>query len=267
MTYIWNLDPIAFSVFGLSVHWYGITYVLDFLIFQYLGWKLIQYIVKNYKKTSLSFFNQEKFENIVFYGFIFGVLGGRLGYFLFYNLATFWIDPLEIFKVWHGGMSIHGGILAVLIFGYFWTKKNKVKFWEIADVMMIPLAFSLFLGRIANFVNGELVGIKTDQSWGVIFPHIDNFLRHPSQLYESSKNLFLASLLLFFFFKLRKYQKHGFLTAVFIGGYGILRFLIEYVREREIGQDQWIFSMGQYLCIVMIIFALTIFINLKRSKK
>jgi len=100
MTYIWNLDPIAFSVFGLSVHWYGITYVLDFLIFQYLGWKLIQYIVKNYKKTSLSFFNQEKFENIVFYGFIFGVLGGRLGYFLFYNLATFWIDPLEIFKVW-----------------------------------------------------------------------------------------------------------------------------------------------------------------------
>ncbi|MCK5460994.1 prolipoprotein diacylglyceryl transferase [Candidatus Gracilibacteria bacterium] len=261
MIYIWNLDPIAFSLLGLSVRWYGIAYVLGFFIILQGGQWLLQKVKKH--SISLQHLSKESFENLCFGLFFSGILGGRIGLFLFYNPQTFWTDFWEIFKVWHGGMSIHGGILGAFLFGFFWCKKNKIPILPLADILIIPLALTLFLGRITNFLNGELVGIPTNQMWGILFPHIDELLRHPSQLYEAGKNLFLFLLLSWLFAK-DFWKKPGFLLAVFLGGYGILRFLIEFYREPAILIG--LLSMGQILCIIMILISLLLFKKTKIIK-
>ncbi len=243
----WNLDPIAFSLFGLDVRWYGLSYVLGFFLVLIIGHKIIL-------RTGLKV-SKSDFENLVFGLFFIGIVGGRLGEFLFYAPQTFLEDPLEVFKIWHGGMSIHGGILAAILFGVWWAKKHKISFYCLADSLVIPLAIALGVGRIANFINGELVGIPTDQSWGVIFPHVDDLFRHPSQLYEAGKNFILAGLLMWLLIK-DFWKKPGFLFSVFLIGYGVLRFIIEFCREPD-GMI-WVLSTGQVLCLGMVVFGLTI---------
>ncbi len=255
MKWIWNLDPIAFSIFGLDVRWYGLVYIFGFFLTLYWG----QYL---WNKTNLQGkVKKEQFENLVFGTFFFGILGGRLGEFLFYSPKTFIYNFFEIFKVWHGGMSIHGGIIGALLFVFFWCKKNKISFFHVIDIFTLPLTFTLFLGRGANFLNGELVGKLTDQSWGVVFPHIDEFLRHPSQLYEMGKNLLLFCIL-YFFFKQKKWKTEGFLASVFFIGYGTMRFIIEFFREPD--GIIWVFSTGQVLCLAMVIIG--IYLKTKANK-
>ncbi len=244
---IWDFDPVAFSLLGLPVRWYGISYILGLFLALFIGYRINAKVGLNIAKKD--------FENLVFGLFICGIIGGRVGEFLFYVPATFWTDPLEILKLWHGGMSIHGGILGALAFGYWWTKKHKISFLQIADVFTIPLAIALIFGRITNFINGELVGMPTDQTWGVVFPHIDELFRHPSQLYEAGKNLVLVAVLSVLFYR-GFWKKTGFLFVTFLAGYGILRFLIEYFREPD-GMI-WIFSTGQVLCLGMILAGLLI---------
>lgn len=238
---IWNFDPVAFSVFSLEVRWYGLSYLLGFFLCLHVGYAISQKIKLNMP--------QKTFEDLIFGMFLFGVLGGRLGEFLFYSPGTFFSHPLEVFKIWHGGMSIHGGILGVLLFLFWKSQKNKLPFLKLADSIVIPLALALGFGRLANFINGELVGIPTDQTWGVIFPHIDALLRHPSQLYEAGKNFFLAGVL---FYGLQKKWWHqtGLLFYSFLLGYGMLRFFIEFFREPD-GQLGPL-STGQGLCLLMI---------------
>ncbi len=244
MTWTWNLDPVAFSFMGLEIRWYGLVYVLGFFLALHWGWYLWK------KRNTPSNLTKEQFENFCFGTFFSGVLGGRLGEFLFYSPQTFLYDFWEIFKPWHGGMSIHGGLIGALIFAYLWSRKHKVSLLALTDILVIPLALVLAFGRGANFINGELVGRITNQSWGVIFPHIDQQLRHPSQLYEVTKNLILLGIL-YFGFTQKLWQKKGVLTAIFLIGYGILRFFIEYFREPDglFG----IFTTGQTLCIFMIV--------------
>ena len=244
MIYTWNLDPVALSLFGLDIRWYGIAYLLGFYI-------TLKYLESNRKKK-LPTLTKDQLESFIFSTFFIGVLGGRIGEFIFYSPATFFTDPLEILKIWHGGMSIHGGFLAALLWGFFWTRKNKISFWILADIIVIPLAIALVLGRAANFINGELVGIPTDQTWGVIFPHVDNLLRHPSQLYEVVKNLTIAAILIGI--KNKFSPKPGMLFLSFIFFYGFFRFFIEYFRTPDgiIG----IFSTGQVLCLFMIFMSL-----------
>lgn len=239
---IWNFDPVAFSLLGISIRWYGLVYVLGFFLALQLGWHL----QKSLTPTKIS---KKNFENLTFGLFLWGVIGGRIGHFLFYNPSVFRTDIWEILKVWHGGMSIHGGLLGALIFAFLWYRKHGVRFLWITDIFTLPLAITLIFGRIANFLNGELVGRPTGTDWGVIFPHIDSTLRHPSQLYESGKNLLLVLLLLYF---LRKGygRKEGFCTAFFLFGYGVLRFGIEFVRAPD--GVLWGLTHGQWLSLLMV---------------
>ncbi len=245
MIYTWNLDPIAFSFSGLEVRWYGLAYLAGFFLMYHLGWWVFETCFKD-KKNKLT---KSDFENLVLGGFLIGILGGRIGYFLFYNTQTLIEDPLQLIKIWEGGMSIHGGILAVLVYGLWWCKRYQQSFMTLADSFALPLALTLFLGRLANFINGELIGRPTDQTWGVIFPHIDELLRHPSQLYEAGKNLVIASIILFVLWKYK--PKRGTLFLILLFGYGGMRFLIEYVREPNFYVGP--LTMGQVLCLLMVV--------------
>ena len=249
MTFFWNLDPVAFSIFGFDVRWYSLVYIFGFVLMLVFGSLLAQKAKIIPQKIS-----GNDWENLIFWGFLVGIWGGRIGEFLFFSPATFWNDPLEIFRIWNGGMSIHGGLAAVAIFLFFWARRNKISFWQISDILVIPLAATLFLGRIANFLNGELVGVPTAaQTWGVVFPHVDALLRHPSQLYESAKNAFIFLVLLALFTR-NFWKTPGFLTATFLGLYGIFRFAIEFFRDsNKIFFET--FSVGQALCGLMILVA------------
>ncbi len=250
MIYTWNLDPVALSIMGLKVHWYGLSYLAGFFIAIHLG----RYLWNRYSQNPEV--EKDIFESFVFSTFLAGIIGGRLGLFLFYAPQTLWQDPLQIFQVWEGGMSIHGGLIGATLWGLWQCKKNNWNPLKVSDVFILPLAIGLFFGRIANFVNGELYGRPTDQTWGVIFPHIDELLRHPSQLYEASKNLLIAAIL-WTAIKKHGFQRPGLLTAIMLVGYGVLRFLIEYVREPEIYFGP--LTMGQALCVAMITIGAGIF--------
>ena len=247
MIWTWNLNPVAFSIFGLDVRWYGLCYLLGFFLCLHLGYKILK--ISHHQSPIIKHISKKKFEDLIFGAFLFGVLGGRLGEFIFYSPATFWADPLEVFKIWHGGMSIHGGIIGAVVFLLWWTRKHYLSFFTITDSVVIPLTLALAFGRLANFINGELVGTATDQTWGVIFPHIDELARHPSQLYEMGKNFLLAGIL-FWVWKKGCSQKAGTLSALFLIGYGVLRFCIEFFREPD--GVLWILSTGQVLCVGMI---------------
>ena len=251
MTYTWDLNPIALSVMGLEVRWYGLAYVGGYFLAVYLSWWLWQnYQSKNFPKLKIL---RPDFENFIFSTFLVGVISARLGLFLFYSPTTFFTDPLEVLKVWHGGMSIHGGLIGASLWGIWQAKKRSWPLLPITDLFMLPLALGLMFGRITNFINGELYGRATDQTWGVIFPHIDALLRHPSQLYEASKNLLIA-VIIFILIRSGGLKKPGLVTSVMLFGYGVFRFLIEFVREPSgyIGP----LTTGQALCLIMIILAL-----------
>ncbi len=247
MKFFWNFDPVLFSIFGLDVRWYGLAYITGFFLALFSVPKLAK---KNQLKIS-----KPDFENLLFGIFLSGIIGGRLGFFLFYSIETFKTNFMEIFQVWHGGMSIHGGILGAIIFGILWAKFYKTKALKIFDALVLPLAIALGFGRIANFLNGELVGILTDQTWGIVFPHIDNFLRHPSQLYEAMKNFVLA-ITIFILWKRNHGKKTGFLSVIFLAGYGLMRSGIEFWREPST-QILGI-STGQILSLIFVLIALLI---------
>lgn len=238
---IWNIDPIAFSILNFDIRWYGLVYALGFFFCDWMGWHRI----KTHNKIQKS-----NWDNFILGAFILGVLGGRMGEFLFYSPFTFFTNPLEILQIWNGGMSIHGGLIAVVLWILYWSKRHKISPLLFTDALVFPLAIVLIFGRLANWANGELWGRPTGSAWGVIFPHVDNVLRHPSQLYEAGKNLLLACILGVVRF-VQKEKRIGLQTAIFFGGYGLFRFIIEFYRE----PIHWlgIVSMGQLLCLFMII--------------
>ncbi len=256
-TWVHTLDPVALSAFGWEVRWYGLAYALGFFIVLLGGRKLLD-------RSDLEI-GHEEFEHLVFGGFLFGILGGRLGEFLFYAPHIFWTDPLEVFKIWHGGMSIHGGILGSAGWIAWWCRKNQISFLRIADILVVPLAFALALGRGANFVNAELVGVATDQTWGVMFPTYDYLLRHPTQLYELAKNLVLGGGLCFFFFRCQIWKRPGALLGIFLVGYGVMRFGIELwkVPDGMVGP----LSTGQWLCGGMVLVGGWLLVRLERKVK
>ena len=215
------------------------------------------------KKSLKPAWSKESFENMLVGLFMSGVLGGRLGFFLFYSPEVLWQAPVEILKIWQGGMSIHGGLLGGGAWLCFVAYKEKYKFLSLTDVLVIPLSLALMFGRLANFLNGELVGTPTDQTWGMIFPHIDDLYRHPSQLYEMAKNASLF-LILNKLFAQKMWKKRGFLTGAFLLGYGVLRFLIEFVREPD--GLYWGISTGQWLCIIMMLVSFWLFRQTKTDR-
>jgi len=213
---IWthNLNPVAFSVSFLNVHWYGIAYALAFL----LGWLWFRRLSKK-GGTSLSL---KQAEDLIFAIVLGVIIGSRLGYFLLYNPAD--LFSLEIFKIWQGGMSFHGGLVGVLLAVYYLARRWQKSFLGLTDLIVIPVSLGLLLGRLGNFVNGELWGKAVNGTWGVIFPLADDLPRHPSQLYEAAKNLIIATVL---FLTFQQKPRKGVLSFLFLTLYGFGRILVE----------------------------------------
>ncbi len=246
-----NIDPIIFEVGPIRVGWYGLMYVLGFLA----SYLLVRYQIRK-KDVDLS---KTEVENLYFYLIVGLMIGARLGYVLFYDLKVYLADPFEIVAIWHGGMSFHGGLIGVLLVGIFFSWKHRKSFWKIADLVIVTAPIGLGLGRIGNFINGELYGRVTEVPWGMIFPKGGPLPRHPSQLYESALEGGVLFLILWFM-KDKKLPTGG-LLAIFLFAYGVFRFLVEFVREPDahLGFILGPFTMGQILTSFMIVGGVVLF--------
>lgn len=239
-----NIDPVLLYIAGYPIlRWYSVAYILGFLAAYFL-----------FKKYN-DFTTKEQMESIFNYGFFGVILGGRLGYVFFYNFKYFLFHPLEIFAVWQGGMSFHGGLLGVIIALRFFAYKHKIAPSKIADIAPMCITPGLFFGRIANFINGELWGSHTSLPIGFIFPQSGDYTpRHPTQLYEAITEGLILFIITFKMFKKKK--DDGSVACWFLMLYGAFRFMIEFVRQPDSHLGYILFNtftMGHLLCIVMII--------------
>ena len=255
MTYIHNINPIMFELFSIKLYWYGFMYALSFIIIDYL----IVTASKN-KKIILSKDQAEKFTIVIL---IFAILGGRIGYILFYDFNYYSSNIIKVFYLWEGGMSFHGGLIGVAVGAFYLANQNALKFFEIADIVCLYAPIGLFFGRVGNFINSELYGIKTSGSWGVVFPVIDSYPRHPSMLYEALLEGVILFVILFIINQKKVFT--GIISGYFLLFYGIFRFFVEFVRlpDAHIGYIyyDWV-TMGQLLTIPMLVIGL-ILINRK----
>ncbi len=244
-----DIDPIALQIGPLAIRWYALSYLVGIL----LGWAYIRWLDR--KQTS-PLLTKEQLDDMVVWGVLGIILGGRMGYILFYNFPYFLDNPGEILQVWQGGMSFHGGMLGIILAFYLFSRKNKLSFLSVMDRIAAAAPIGLFFGRLANFVNGELFGRVTDSPLGMVFPRGGDLPRHPSQLYEAA----LEGLVLFvILFLLARYanalKKPGLIGGLFLAGYGLARFTVEFFREpdAQLGVLAMGFSMGQWLSIPMIL--------------
>ena len=256
--YIHSLDPILFDFKFLVIRWYSLAYISGILIGWWLGKKII---LK--KLVNINFkFDIKEFDNLITYLIISILLGGRIGYVLFYNLKYYILNPIDVFKIWEGGMSFHGALIGVILGTYLFSLKKNLQFFFLLDIVACVSPIGIFFGRIANFINGELIGKATNGPWGIIYPLIDNIPRHPSQLYEA----FLEGIVLFFiinFFLLKKDYRIGTCSYLFLIFYGCFRIISEFFREPDI-QIGYLFntiSMGMLLSTLMLISGIIIFIK------
>ncbi len=243
MTYP-EIDPVAISLGPLAIHWYGLMYLLGFAFV----WLLGRY------RAARHDWQHGQLEDLLFYGALGVILGGRLGYALFYDLAANLENPLNLLKIWQGGMSFHGGLIGVLIAFWYFGRKTGKGFFEISDFIAPMVPVGLMLGRIGNFINGELWGRVSDVPWAMVFPGAGPLPRHPSQLYQAA----LEGLLLFIILWLysAKPRTRAAVSGLFLLGYGVFRFIVEFVRipDPQYGYIAfgWL-TMGQILCLPMII--------------
>jgi phosphatidylglycerol:prolipoprotein diacylglycerol transferase len=240
-----DIDPVIFRLGPLQVRWYGMMYVLGFLA--------VWFLVKKQMRDRADLAPLEPhFENLNFTLIISLILGGRLGYVFFYNPGYYLAHPLEILATWQGGMSFHGALIGILLGGFLFSRRYGVNFFGTADVYIVTAPIGLFLGRLGNFINGELFGRPADVPWAMIFPEGGPLPRHPSQLYEA----FLEGVVLFgVLWSLRnRKMPSGSLFALFLVLYGLMRFLVEYFREPDpqLGFVVAGLTMGQLLSTAMV---------------
>ena len=239
-----NLNPVLVELGPIRLTWYGLMYVLGF----FASYWLVSHQMKK-KDFTIS---KPELDNLYFYLVLGLVIGARLGYILFYNLEMYLDNPFELLAIWHGGMSFHGGLIGVIIVAALFSWKNKKSFWKIADLLIVTAPIGLGLGRIGNFINGELYGRVTQVPWGIIFTKGGPLPRHPSQLYESA--LEGGALFLILWFMKDKKLPTGGLLAIFLLFYGGFRFFLEFFREpdEQLGFVLGPLSMGQVLSAFMI---------------
>ena len=260
LMYIHNLNPIIFDFGILSLRWYSLAYILGIVFGWWYGKKIIFFINNKNKKN----YNLDLFDDYITYIIISVIIGGRLGYVLFYNIEYFFSNPVEIFFIWNGGMSFHGGLLGIIIGTIIFSKKNNFDKLVLLDVVSCVAPLGIFFGRLANFINSELYGKPTDVPWAVIFPLVDNQGRHPSQIYEA----LLEGALLFFILNLiikKTSYKKGICAAIFLIFYSISRIISEFFREPDI-QVGYIFnyiSMGSLLSFFMFGLGILMYFKIK----
>jgi len=260
--YTHNLDPVLIDFGFIVIRWYSLAYIFGIILGWWLGKKIINHIIEDVNLK----FNIKEFDDLITYLIFSIIIGGRLGYILFYNLGYYIANPFDIFKVWEGGMSFHGALLGIIVGTYLFSKKKNVPVYFLLDIIACVSPIGIFLGRLANFINGELIGKVTTVSWAVIFPAIDSLPRHPSQLYEAVLEgavlfLILNSLIL------RRGYKIGTCSYLFLIYYGIFRIISEFFRQPDpqLGYLFNLLSMGTLLSILMIIAGLVIS-NVLRKK-
>jgi phosphatidylglycerol---prolipoprotein diacylglyceryl transferase len=256
-----NIDPIAIDLGVIQIRWYAISYIAGILF----SWVLVLNIIK-FKNLKI---DNKVISELISNSMIGIIIGGRLGYVIFYNPDYYLNNLLEIFKLWNGGMSFHGGFIGVVFAVIYSSKISKTAILILADLIAIVAPIGIFFGRLANFINGELYGRITNHSFGMIFPNAGNSPRHPSQLYEAFFEGFLLFIIMLLFIKFTNIlNKKGFITALFLSCYGSFRFMIEFFREPDanIGLLYFNFSMGQLLSLPMIIVGLYFIIFIARKK-
>lgn len=254
-----NISPIVFSIGSFSLRWYALAYLAGIIS----AWLLIK---RNIRKYNINI-SSAQLDDLVFYATLGVIFGGRLGYVVCYGDGYFWKYPLEILAVWHGGMSFHGGIVGVILGLYYFAHKYRFPFLKITDLVALYVPIGIFLGRLANFVNGELWGRITTVPWAVKFPDGGYFPRHPSQLYEALSEGILMFIILNYLWRKAYIREHtGIISAMFLIIYAISRICMEFFREpdRQIGFIANNITMGQLLSLPFLL--LGIFI-LHRSMK
>jgi len=260
-----NINPVIFSFGKLSINFYSLSYVVSIL----LAWFYANQIIKKFPDIKITKKNIEDFVNIAIIGII---IGGRLVYCLFYDPSKYLSNPIEILKTYEGGMSFHGGLIGLGFSSYLFSRKYKINFLTLADILSMTAPIGLFLGRIANFINGELYGRITDVPWSVIFPNSDMLPRHPSQLYEAFFEGMIIFLVLFYLvFRYQILKFYGLTLGLFLTFYSTSRIIIEIFREPDI-HIGFIFdrlTMGQILSLPMLLIGiyLVCLASLRASRK
>ncbi len=255
-----QIDPVAIAIGPVAIRWYALAYLAGII----LGWAWIGRQLAAMQRPPLT---KKQLEDLVFWAVLGVMLGGRLGYIIFYNGPYYLANPQEIFMVWQGGMAFHGGMLGVIGAFYLFCRRHELSFWRVIDLAATATPIGLFFGRLANFVNGELFGRITDSPLGMVFPHGGEYPRHPSQLYEAAlEGLALFALLFCIARFARAYERPGFLSGVFLAGYGSARFCVEFFREpdTQLGFLAFGLSMGQLLSLPMVALGAYLMIRSRR---
>lgn len=255
-------DQVALSLGPLQIRWYSLAYIAGILF--------VLFNLKKYNKSD-NIMSEEALDNWIVWAILGIIIGGRLGYVLFYNLSFYISHPTYILAVWQGGMSFHGGLIGAITSMYLFCRKYKIQFFRLTDILAIATPIGLFFGRIANFINMELYGRVTDSDYGFIFPNIDYQPRHPSQLYEAALEGLVLFLILFLLNKYSKIRKiPGILSGLFLIGYALARATLEQFREpdEQIGFLFGNITMGQILSLpIFIIGAIIILVSFKKAKE
>lgn len=251
-------DPVAIEIGPLAIRWYALAYVVGLLV----GWRYCVYVAQR-PPLPLS---RSLFDDFFLWALLGVILGGRIGYVLFYNVEEYLTQPLQILMVWRGGMSFHGGLVGMLVAIWLFARSRSLPFFAIADVVAAATPIGLLLGRIANFINGELYGRPTDAPWGVVFPAPDAgpLARHPSQLYEAALEGLLLFLILFYFARFTDMRARlAQLTGVFLVGYAASRIIVEFFREPDVQLGYLIgdSTMGQWLSVPMLLVGLYLIVR------
>jgi len=251
-----NINPVLLKIGFLEIRYYGLFYVIGFIMTYFM----INYLAKK-KNINLS---KNDVSDLLLYAAVGMLIGARLFYVLIYNLSFYISNPIRIFALWEGGLSFHGALVGIVIAGYLFCKKKNIDFYKLADVVVIPAALALMLGRIGNFINSELYGRITNLPWGVKFKDAEGF-RHPSQIYEALKNLLMFIVL--WNIKEKNLPK-GFMFWLFVTMYGFLRFFIEFFREPDpqLGFFFSHFTMGQILTAIMFVTGIIMLYRLKKHQ-
>ena len=256
--FINNFDPVAFQIMSFEIRWYSLAYILGIVI----GWILCKKIF--IKNSDIN----EKFDDYIAYLIIGIILGGRIGYIIFYNFSYYLDNIFDIFKIWQGGMSFHGGLLGVIASSYIFAKKNNQNPFFYLDQVSLVAPVGVFFGRLANFINSELYGTVSSAPWSVIFIKVDNLSRHPSQLYEAFLEGVILFLLLIYFVNKDYLKKPGLISGLFLIFYSLFRFFVEFFRvpDEQIGYLLLNLTMGQIISLVFASIGITLF-YLKNENK
>ena len=249
--FINNFDPVAINFLTIEIRWYSLAYIFG-IIFSWVYCK---------KRLIKDKYLLEIFDDLVTYIVIGIIIGGRLGYIIFYNLEYYLQNLFEIFMIWQGGMSFHGGLLGVILATVLFSKKHKINSYVLLDVISLAAPIGLFLGRIANFINSELYGRETDVVWAVKFQVIDNLSRHPSQIYEAIFEGLVLFLILNYLVKKSTYKTPGMISSTFLILYSFFRFVLEFFRapDPHIGYFIYKLTIGQFISILFLFIGLFLF--------